>query len=267
MIPEFSLVVGIDKKHLEQFSYTFPTWQKNKPSILKHPIFIFYDQTQILCQDIYQITNGHDVQVIPYPFDDIDYFYPYDGTRFTESQRCKMLSGFAYVASEYVETPYWLKIDTDVVAAGHDDWIDPKWFEQNPAIVSHPWSFTKPPNQMMLLDEWAEGREGFENTEPLNLIPKPEADRVGHKRIISWCGFFQTGFTRLCTRFARQPDGKFHMPCPSQDGYMWWAAARLGWPIERPNMKKHGWQQWNCMSNIEKHAKLALRTEVNDVLW
>ena len=260
MKDDSTLVIGVDKKHLEQLAMVWPTWMKWKPSIFNHPIIIFYDHTQVLCSDIYKITKDQIVQVVPYPVDKIDYFFPYDGTRFTDSQRCKMLSGFVYVAGTYVETPYWLKLDTDVVATGQDDWIDSKWFEDDPAIISHPWTFTKPPNQMMLLDEWAEGREGFEGTEPLNLMPQPGSDRVGHKRIISWCSFFQTDFTRMCVRNAIQEDGRFHMPCPSQDGYMWWTAARLGLPIERSNMKRRGWQQWNCMSNIEKHSKISLQS-------
>jgi len=254
-----TLVLGCDKKHLEQLTYTWPTWVRHKPSIFKQPVIVFYDQNEVIHREVQTVVGNH-AQIVPFPVNGIDFFFPYDGTRFTVSQRCRMLSGFVYVAGEHVKTSYWLKLDTDVVATGQDDWIDPEWFKSKPAIISHPWTFTKPPNQMILLDEWVKGRKGFENTKPLNLIPKPDSDRLGHKRIISWCGFFHTEFTRMCVQYAKQNDGRFHMPCPSQDGYMWWAAARLQWSIERINMKRCGWQQWNCMSNIKKHAEIAMQS-------
>ena len=177
-----------------------------------------------------------------------------------------MLAGFIYVASQYVRTPYWLKLDCDVVADGRDDWIDPIWFEADPAIVAHRWAFTKPPNQMDLLDAWVEKEKDkpivamLAKRPPLNLHPESlESERLSHKRIISWCGFFQTGFTRVCAAMATETCPLLNMPVPSQDGFCWYVAQRLGFPIVRTNLKRMGgWQHWSTMSNVIEHSRRAM---------
>jgi len=167
------------------------------------------------------------------------------------------------VAAERVWTDYWLKLDTDIVATGNDDWINPDWFVDDPAIVSAAWSYTKPPDQMVKLDRWAELHRDVlgivAEKPPLNLVPKPGEVRLRHKRIISWCAFFQATLTALCAGLAKATCGPGQLPVPSQDGYMFYVAKRLGLPIMRTNMKALGWEQWHTEHNIREAVERAMK--------
>ena len=247
MTVDYTIVCGVDAKHLRQLAWTWPTWSYKKPSLLKHPMLIFFDYSQVQEQDVRKAVNHPDLTVVPWPPVCVTYKRLVEG-KFGDPQRYKMLAGFVYVPATYVKTEYWLKLDTDTVATGQDDWIDDKWFENNPAIVAQPWSFTKPPDQMMLLDKWANGIPLFNSTSPLNLVPKEGASRVGHKRIISWCGFFSTSFSNYCAMLLKG-DG-YQLPVPSQDGFMFYVAKRLGRVIVRKHMKGLGWEHWGTEWNI-----------------
>lgn len=244
LFTDYTLVCGVDQKHLNQLRLTYPTWIKTKPSLLKQPMLLFYDCNQLTHSEVSRTINHPDITITPWPPAGVT--YEGDNSKWYDAQRYKMLAGFVHVPGQYVKTSYWLKLDTDVVATGQDDWIDPSWFDDSPLIVSHPWSFTKPADQMMILDEWSRRDEVLKNHPPLNLIPKPGADRLGHRRIISWCAFFDTTFTTFCSVCTE--DSK--LPVPSQDGYMWYLATLLGGVVKRVQMKTRGWEHWCTDNNI-----------------
>ena len=253
---DYTLVVGVDKAHLNQLRLTWPTWKRFKPSLCDHPMITFYDRTQIDDPDsIRDVIDHPDLVVAPWPPSNV--VYVGGDSRWTDSQRTKMLSGFVYVPSRLVETDYWLKLDTDVVATGCDDWIDESWFDDNPAIVGHRWGYTKPAYQMQQLDRWVEETQPLwlRDHPPLNLVPKPGASSLGHKRIISWCSFFRTDFTRQASLTAISRCGQGQLPVPSQDGYLWFFAARTQQPIKRVNMKSRGWKHCSSTSSVEKAVR------------
>ena len=259
---DFTLVVGVDERHLRQLSWTWPTWKKNKPSLLARPMVVFFDWEQVTAEQIRAVVDHPNLSCVAWPPGDHKY-----GTEKTDKwndpQRSKMLAGFVFVPAAVVETPYWLKLDTDVVATGQDDWIDPEWFKSDTVIVSHPWGFTRPPNQMLELDEWVYNNLYELNSlwihSPLNLAPKLDEDRVCHPRIISWCAFFNTRFTKICARFAKGTCPPGHLPVPSQDGYAWYVATRLGYDVLRPRMKKRGWQHWSNDRNVREKSEEAMK--------
>ena len=255
MMIDYSLVVGVDAKHLKQLEMVWPTWRKHKPGLLKHPMFAFFDYTQTSEMRVRAAVDHPDMMAIEWP--PPGSHYPEDPSlgKFGGSQRYKMLAGFVHVPPAVVNTTYWLKLDTDVVATGVPDWIDAGWFSELPAIVSHPWGFTKPANQMVLLDQWAE--ENKLPGEPLNLVPEPGSDRVRHKRIISWCGFFHSEFTNYCSVLANG-DYKYGLPVPSQDGYLWYLAQRTKQGACRCQMKTRGWEHWSTEENIRRAVERAM---------
>ncbi len=264
MIPEYTTVVGVDRKHLQQLSHTWPTWKRHKPLLLNSPMIIFYDYREVSESHIRIVVDHPQLTTVPWPFSASVQFQGAGTTKWNDPQRHKMLCGFVHVAAKHVRTPYWLKLDCDVVAVGVDDWIDPTWFDNVPAIVAHRWTFTKPPDQMDLFDQWVEENRGrlpfFQGFKPLNLHPaSPESDRLSHKRIISWCGFFQTSFTCLCAHAAEVTCDPLHLPQPSQDGYMFYMAKRLELQILPVNMKKIGWQHWGTMQNVIEHSWRAMQ--------
>jgi hypothetical protein len=265
--PDYTLVVGVDAKHLRQLAQVWPTWIKHKPSLLDHPMIAFYDESvkeEELAEVLKESNDRKKLATIGWPWQYVD--YDGDGlSKWENPQREKMLSGFVYVSSACVKTPYWLKLDTDVVATGMDDWIDPewfKWYQGDPAIVAQPWGYTKPADQMLKLDEWVK-RSGNDLHElnsfpPLKLVPNPGSEQVCHKRIISWCGFFSTDLSKVCVDYAMRTVGPCRLPVPSQDGFMWYVAERMGLPIIRSQMKSRGWEHWTTFENIEKAVERSL---------
>lgn len=254
-IPEFTLVVGVDVKHLRQLSWTWPTWKKHKPELLSCPMLAFYDREQLSFDQVLRVVDHPHLIVRPWPPEGVR--YPgLPGDKWRDPQRAKMLSGFVHVPALHVQTPWWLKLDTDTVATGRGGWIDPAWFDGSPAIVSQPWSYTKPPDQMMKLDEWVYANEKslprLADRPPLDLTPAEGADRVKHRRIISWCAFFQTDFSIYCSNAAAVACGRWRLPVPSQDGFLFYVAKRLGLEVNRVDMRRLGWEHWHTERNIRK---------------
>jgi len=51
------------------------------------------------------------------------------------------------------------------------------------------------------------------------------------------------------------------MPVPSQDGFVFYIAKRMGLEIRRVNMKRKGWLQRLTKTNIERESTLAMGDE------
>ena len=265
-IPDYTTVVGVDAYHLRQLGLSWPTWKKHKPSLLKRPMVVFYDKSSTTSKQVKSVVDHPNLKLTPWPLPGMEWNREpgEKGDKFHDPHRAMMLSGFVYVPAAIVTTPYWLKLDTDVVAVGMDDWIDPTWFDHDPAIVAHRWSFTKPADQMLKLDHWVEENpdsmpKEFADTKPLDLVPKLGWDRLSHPRIISWCGLFDTIWTHKMAMASQLSNGIFQLPVSSQDGYLWYMATRGGRQVIRANMKSRGWQHWSTWGNVKKHAEEAMK--------
>lgn len=267
-ILDFTVVLGCDAKHVEKLALCWENWRRNRPTLFCRDIIIFVDSDAAATSvcDIVK-PDGDRIKVVAWePNGD----WESDGSRWTDPQRQKMLAGFVHIPARYVHnTEYWLKLDLDVIAKTvHDDsWIKQRWFRTNPAIVGHRWGYTKPAHQMQSLDMWVEAyghREEMQllaTSPPLNIRPKEEdAGAVSHPRIISWCAFFRTDFTKQCSNWAhltsvKQVSGEYltersdELPVPSQDGFMWYCAQRLRQEVLRLNMKRDG--QWIHKSTLK----------------
>ena len=254
--PDFTTVVGVDAIHLEQLQLVWPTWRKHKPDLLKHPMVIFFDPCQVSYADARCATDHPDVRVYPWSVQD------YDGgdDKWTNPQRYKMLAGHVYVPARLVQTEYWLKIDTDTVATGCPEWIDPGWFASEPAIISQPWGYTKPADQIQQLDNWAdEFRFALFPKPPLDLPVEPGGSLVRHPRIISWIGFFRTApFGIDAAKWASLSCGYGKLPVRSQDGYHWYYATRMGWEIQRHDFKRRGWEHHSRLRTIRESVRRAM---------
>ena len=253
----YTTVCGVDLKHLQQLGMVWPTWKKHKPSLLDHPMLIFYDRFCIegdvsgvtIKSRIRNLIDHPDLNIVPWPPTGAEYTGGTDKWHDPHPQRKKMLSGFVHVPPRYVDTEYWLKLDTDTIATGCDDWVDENWFAGDPAIVAQKWGFTKPPNQVELLDAWAK-KHWIMGVPQSGLLPPPGKSRLSHKRIISWCGFFRIDFSSKCSLIADSTCGYGQLPVPSQDGYMWYMAQRLEQEVKRINVKSRGWMHRSSMRGI-----------------
>jgi len=259
---DFTLVLGVDEFHVQKLRLVLPTWLKHKPSLFERPLLVFYDRDMQL-RDVDRVFSEYDIapEYQVWPPEPVEYF-GHENSKWFNPQRIKMLSGFVHVPAYRVTTGYWMKLDLDVVATGRDDWIDPDWFNGDSVIISHPWSYTKPPNQMEQLDLWVYKNQDklgvLAKAFPLNLSPTPGANSLSHKRIISWCSFYNTNFTWLCSSFAKDTEGECKLPVPSQDGFVWYVAKRLGFGINRTNMKSLGWSHQSSVKNIKAEAEKAM---------
>lgn len=255
---DFTIVVGVDVKHLQQFLWVYPTWIKHKPGLLNCPLLMFVDREDLTTREVRPLIKHPDKRVVAWPPKYVHYDGDYE-SKWYNPQRYKMLAGFVHVPATFVDTPYWLKLDTDTVATGAPGWVDPHWFDEAPAIISQGWHYTKPPNQMVQLDRWASLNGLFSDTEPLNLVPKEGDNKVKHKRIISWCAFFNTKATRNASADANLTCGDYKLPVHSQDGYVWYHARRSGRVIRRVDMKGRGWKHCTGSKTILNAVKESMQ--------
>lgn len=249
MIPRylFTVTIAVDNEHLEELRCVLPTWHKYKPELFTVPwVVIAHWEVEhsalmaVLAESIEKIqAAGRSlttawVDAIP-------------GTGWVigdTNNRETMLSALLLQAPKYVRTPYYLKIDTDVVALPSPcgEWVDERWFKPpagnaSPAIIASPWGYTKPAEWMERLDRWGD------RFKPSGMMDDstPERVIVGNvarsRRIISWLMFGNTEFTRLVATMCGQ-----RLPVPSQDTTLWYAAERMGQAIRRVRMSQYGWR-------------------------
>ena len=228
---EFTTVVGVDEKHVKQLRWTWPTWELNFQSLLRAPLLL-------ICDGQWSEQKWHEeLSFLEHPNAT---FVMWNQSGVT--QREKMLTALTLAPGDYVTTPWYLKLDTDALRTTRSRWPLEEWFEEDqegnrPVFVSNPWGYTKPPDAIQRLDDWADGIPELSQYPRLNLVPKPGSNLVKHRRIISWSFFGNTAWTREVTKWC---NGR--LPVPSQDTYLWYCAARRRERYVRVRMKRYGWK-------------------------
>ena len=150
------------------------------------------------------------------------------------------------------------------MALKEGSWINTEWFEAKgeearPVFVSHPWGYTKPPDAIERLDNWADTIPQLRDFPRLNLVARPGWNMVRCRRIISWLFFARTDWTR---QMANLCQGK--LPVASQDTFLWYCAARQRKPYRRVRMKRYGWAHVRGLRKIRRIAGAALQGEYSD---
>jgi len=247
---QFTTMIGVDVEHLEELRVVWPTWMKHRPEIAQNRMVVIMDDDVLLDTE----TGGYysdPAEAIPFV----------DHPRMTikvvnreksiwKKQREFMLSHFITTAPKLVKTKWFLKLDTDVVAAHGGKWWDEEWFRGDTAFVASPWGYTKPAWGMGMLDSWAEGRSEFANTQPLDIEYDVDTDRTYHSRIISYVYWGRTDW-------HKQMGKLFHRHSPvevSHDGYFWYCAERLGVRYLRKRMAEYGWRHINGLERLKAAA-------------
>ena len=243
--PSLTIVCCVDKRYLKQAAVTLPLWLEAAGEIANYPFIVFYcddGANSIPYEDVKRVFSVlPEVRYVAWPKPEWAYAGAYS------SQREMMLTSFCH-AHYWVDTEYFLKIDVDafpVRRTSIDEWFSPEFFHEyrfshprveRPALVASAWGYTKPRDQMTELDNWAD-----KNDVPgvrMNLVEG--TSRVVHPRIASWFCYVNTKFCQEAAHFV--PPGR--IPVPSHDGFHWYMAARMGWPIYRTKFKRTGWT--NC---------------------
>lgn len=261
-----TIVVGIDRKTVEQFVVSFPTWLAWKPEIARLPFLIFYDpssvhgvqhrEVQRIADQIEEARSGY--AATPRPL-----VVEWSGSGVTQRER--QLAGFIHVPAEHVLTAYWTKIDTDAIAFNSKLWIpqlDTADKAPKPVLVASGWGYTKPANQMEELDNWADRHKLF-TTPRLNLPFDPQASRCIHSRIASWICFVDTAWNKKVALDCAIHCGRTSIPVPSQDGLHWYMAARGGESIMGWRFKRYGWTNVPRYARLVDQARDALATKTD----
>lgn len=232
---DFTTVVALDAAHLDSFAGVLPTWHRHRPELMSRPWLIICDGQggdarrwrRQLCR---LSLPSYELAIWDWP--------NRDDTEFAGmTQRERMLTSFVRVPPLMVTTPYWLKIDTDVVATERvEPFPDPEWFADMPVAVANPWGYTKPRHWIYNLEEWATTVPGLAECAPLRLPPLEQGGEVlRHKRIASAVCFVDTIWSRLADDLC---PGR--LPVPSQDTYYYYIAAKRRDLIRRLRFKSHG---------------------------
>lgn len=240
-MPEFTTVLGVDYKTIRELRYSHLTWRRSAPEIWRQPLVVFFDKT---------VLSPVDFGFLEHPQMRLAY-WPVDDQITYASQREKMLTGFVHVPPRLVQTPWWLKLDTDAVRLDTSPWIDPAWFEPDAqrryaAFIGNRWGYTKPADQMARLDDWGDGVADLAAHPRLDLPYEPGARRCGHVRLASWLTFFNTAWSREVATYCEP----WRLPVPSEDGYHFYCAARRGDPYVLTKFKRKGWTNIPRLSNL-----------------
>jgi hypothetical protein len=218
-LDDITLVIALDKPHLAEFLGVWQTWVKFHPEVIQMKKLFLCDG-KAMSSDAWELSLtcanvNSDVDVVPL-------------INGPEDQREAMLGLFVVRAPEMVETPYWMKIDTDAVCAGPGELIRQEWFQGDPAIIAPSWGYTKPIGHIRALDKWAEETTGLNMYHrPLDLSKcetsmRSGVKRVHHSRITSWISIIETRFSLDAADFITH-----NLPVPSQDTYHWYVASRM----------------------------------------
>ena len=247
----FTTIVGVDEHHVKELELVWTTWKRFKPEIMQNPLLIVCDASLSVSEWNCKLKflDHPDMRRVQWAMPGCP-------------QREKMLNGITFAVASYVQTPWYLKLDTDTVATEEKKWIDPEWFRANeygeyPVFVSHPWGYTKPPEAIDTLDQWAKQIPQLSEYEDLGIHPEPGRDKVIHSRITSWCYFGNTEWTQDILQCCTE-----RLPVPSHDTFFWYCAERQKRFYRKVRMTKCGWKHLGRYSSLQKHFQNQLPPKV-----
>ena len=270
-MPEITLVLGVDAKTLPQFEVSHRTWKLHQPKIWSWPWVVFYDGNVETMPDILLQSQGRGA------FPEHAKFACWPGcvsgdnaVPKYENQREKMLSGFPYVAAQYVHTQWWAKIDCDAICHRREEcWAEDRWFTDyygpQPIAVAPGWGYTKGINFIGRLQEWGD-KTGLKKYPRLDIPFDPTHLRVPHKRWCSWNSFYETAWTKTFVEFLGESVERGTLPIPSQDSTMWYAAERAGLTVRLVNMKRHGWNNYPKLDKLIEAAQSVMRGDAQEAM-
>jgi hypothetical protein len=230
-LADITLVLGIDRQHLEELRWSWPTWMAFKPELLQMPAIVFYDPHQISPHDAPFLSAHPQLRWVPWEMPS------------ARNQREKMINGWVHVPAREIQTTWYLKLDTDAVATGPGPWIKEEWFQPSPrgrlpVFISCKWGYSKPRYVLNLLDDWADEVPALARHPRLDIPYTLDTNRVEHRRIISWLFFGQTAWTQ---RVVGWLGADRRMPHASQDTFLFYCAKRERKHYVRDRMSKYGW--------------------------
>lgn len=201
---DFTTVVGIDEEHYEEWLIARESFERLAPRVLNRLLFLVDEEfwSSEVLKELSQSAKQY--LMVPVP--------PSDAP-----QRARMLTALTTMPHEHIDTPWFLKLDTDAVAVG--DIRIPQAVVSGDMVLAAPkWGYTKPATMMTTLAEWTLLIPEFYGQE--RRLPEYRVDglKAKYPRIISYFCWVNTAWSKeINERYL--PDGK--LPVPSQDTFLW----------------------------------------------
>ena len=223
-----TLMLCIDKDHIEELKFAWKTWEFFKPEIvnIKRKLLIYDSAISERLSELSFVDSSFQL-------------HSFNNKRYYQSQRDAMLTSW-FEGVRLVQTKFYFKIDTDCFATnGNKNWIQAISDADQYKIIASPWGYTKNPQRIHNLELWGDNAKNISNFPRLNLIAKPGSDKIIHPRIISFLSLMDTAWTLLIAEECWNND-HYILPDPSQDTFTWYCAQRRQDPIKRIRFKKFG---------------------------
>jgi hypothetical protein len=222
----WTVCMAVDETHAAELELSWQTLVRLKPDIRQAPLHVYCDSQRPVgwWQERLAFLVHPQCQLFSWaaPMD-----WP---------QRERMLSAFVFGPPQTVETPWFLKLDTDAVATRPGPLVNPAWLENDPVFVSAPWGYSIPSNVHQVLDDWCDRIPELAEFPRLDLSFQPEARTVRAKRIISWYYLGRTDWHRWLATLCQD-----RLPVPSHDTLCWHVAKRTGAVYRREKLSAWGW--------------------------
>lgn len=251
-MPPFTLVAAVDEDYARRFHRAWQTWMHFKPQLRSTQVLLIHDARFKLKGSELEFLL-YDLRVRTFPW----YVDP------AVPKRPQMLEALVKVPAREVKTPWYLKLDADTLATEFGEIASPDWFSPDqagrlPAFISHPWGYTKPSNAIDILDNWGDTVDELRHHPRLDIPFDPAEPRVRHPRIISWCFFGNTEWTKTVAAYSPAS-----LPVQSQDTFLFYCAARRGDHQVRVPMTQWGWRHVTRVRRFHRMASQLLRRTEN----
>jgi hypothetical protein len=231
VLPDFTLVTAVDRDWAETLKWTWPTWMKFRPQLQDRPTIIIHEPGFDLdARELQFVRTCPNVRFVVWAADQ------------EKDLRDRWAAAFLHVPAQYVETPWYLKLEPEAIACNGSKWVFGDWFQPTengelPRFTTSPWGYSRPADAIEKLDDWGDRVEGLSRFARLELPYDASDKRVVHPTVSSWCFFANTEWTREVSEYARA-----YMPCKTHDTFVYYCAARRREPYYRRQMKDYGWE-------------------------
>lgn len=238
-LKDITLLLAVDKEHVGELDFALKTWRKYKPEIYRMSKMLIYDSS------VPNIKSSiESLDLINYRLHEFTSAYRYS------SQREAMLTSF-FEGINLIDTPFFMKIDTDCYANSiNNKWIGAISDRNSNVFISNPWGYTKGPQMIYALEDWADKSEYFSGTGRLNLRHKGDSRKIIHSRIISYIYIGDTRWHKEISSICLE-DNVYRLPCPSQDTFCWYCAKRKNLPYKTVKFKNFGFSH----GRLNKHKQ------------
>lgn len=249
-----TIVIAVDREHLEELRCVWPTWQRWHPEICR-PCFII---------------DGVNPAYLTGP-DASGILYIHVAER-RETQRDTMLWALLTQAPYLASGSHWLKIDTDTIAVGPGPPLTDFVTDDVQSIAACPWGYSTPRDSLERLETWYTAATGEPRQWTYHEVPQgmtrrefgkrlnnPNAvlytphehrraqERAWFPRVIGWISIINTAFSRRVAEFLTQNPPPF----VSHDTLLWYLAERWSLPVQRIKYRSLGWDHLLGIRSIQ----------------